>query len=222
MFSPRKMLQRLDGWWDGREGHNPPDPSTSPDAERIHADHAAAALSLRDVKAVHSLDYREAQSKTSTAQTHPDVLRFANAFRRELERHGVPMFPFEFHRSHARQSTLLSQKVTKAGPGHSPHNWGCAVDVVHLNRFWDLTRQEWALVGALGKEAARKAKVPIVWGGDWSFYDPAHWELKRWRAIRSAFEHFDGKGVLMDDACKWVNIEARAKLYDSKGKRKSA
>lgn len=67
-------------------------------------------------------------------------------------------------------------------PGRSPHQFGMAVDIAHLTRAWDLTAKEWAVIGLIGKEVARKRKIRIVWGGDFkSIYDPAHWELADWK-----------------------------------------
>ncbi|QCS37219.1 hypothetical protein [Tortoise microvirus 70] len=59
-----------------------------------------------------------------------------------------------------------------------------AVDIVHFGRYWDLSPKEWAVVGLIGKEVARRRNIKIVWGGDWRFWDPAHWELKDWKALR--------------------------------------
>lgn len=79
-----------------------------------------------------------------------------------------------------RQNRLYDEGVTKARAGNSPHNYGLAVDIVHGTKAWKIDDLEWTMLGQIGKEAARKANVKIEWGGDWSFYDPAHWQLKDW------------------------------------------
>lgn len=96
------------------------------------------------------------------------------------------MYPFYFVRTHDEQDRLYAKGVTKAKGGESPHNYGCAVDQVHYSRYWDLTKKEWAVIGLIGKEVARRRNIKIVWGGDWGFYDPAHWELRDWRHYRAA------------------------------------
>jgi len=109
---------------------------------------------------------------------------FYRRFIKEMEARGVAMFATEFNRSNERQRELKAKGVSKAGPGASPHNYGLAVDIVHLTRLWDLTEKEWDLIGTIGKEVARKMNLKVEWGGDWNFYDPAHWEIRDWREVR--------------------------------------
>lgn len=73
--------------------------------------------------------------------------------------------------------------LSKAKAGQSAHNHGFAVDIVHGTKAWELTRKQWDLVGHIGKEVAASMGIHVEWGGDWSFYDPAHWELANWRDI---------------------------------------
>ena len=119
--------------------------------------------------------------RASWEGSDPDLITFFKAFSKDLQARGMPFFAHCFVRSHALQDTLYANGVSKARAGQSPHNWGMAVDVVHYGRFWQLTRQEWAVVGLLGKEAARRRNIKVTWGGDWRFYDPAHWELSDWK-----------------------------------------
>ena len=55
------------------------------------------------------------------------------------------------------------------------------MDIVHASRAWNLTKKEWDVLGSIGKEIARKRNLKMEWGGDWKFYDPAHWQIKDWR-----------------------------------------
>lgn len=116
----------------------------------------------------------------------PDMRRFAVAFLRDLHKRGFPLFVVQCWRSGKEQDALFVKGVTKAKAGQSAHNYGMAVDVIHFMRGWDLTRKEWAVVGAIGKEVARKCNLKVTWGGDWKFWDPAHWELSDWKERKSA------------------------------------
>lgn len=120
--------------------------------------------------------------KVNAKLAHPQIIAFWERFDAELAKRKYPFIAFEMYRSNERQNRLLKQGVTKAKGGSSPHNYGMAVDVVHSKRFWDLTRTEWDIIGAIGKEVARKLGIKVEWGGDWDFYDPAHWQLAEWRA----------------------------------------
>lgn len=116
-----------------------------------------------------------------TTNLDPVLQDFINAFLKELDKRKMPFFVSEAYRPRERQNALFKQGVSKARWGQSAHNFGLGVDIVHFTRFWGLTPKEWAIIGLIGKEVARKRGVSVVWGGDWSFYDPAHWELSDWR-----------------------------------------
>lgn len=143
------------------------------------------AKKLIDWSVIQSVGYENAVVKTKTKGAHQDIVAFYNRFNRELRKRGYPFYAFEFVRSHERQRKLYEKGVTKARPGKSPHNHGMAVDIVHYGRYWDLTKKEWDFIGAIGKEVARKMNLRITWGGDWSFWDPAHWELTDWRLMKN-------------------------------------
>lgn len=114
-----------------------------------------------------------------------DLLRWVRAMARECEAMAIPLFVIEGYRDPARQAELKAKGNSKAGPGQSPHQYGFAVDLVHYGLFWNLTEKEWAVVGQLGKEVARKQNLDLTWGGDFeSLWDPAHWELTDWRTRR--------------------------------------
>lgn len=157
--------------------------------------HQTAARGLSDRAAVQTLQYRNAVVKCSADDTHPLIAEFYRHFQKALEQRAYPLFAVEMHRSNARQVSLRDKGTSKAGPGQSPHNWGCAVDIIHLTRGWNLSKAEWDIIGLIGKEVARKRKIPIVWGGDWKFWDPAHWELANWRDLRGVFDEVVQSGA---------------------------
>jgi hypothetical protein len=134
---------------------------------------------------------REAEKKYPLTNkfnlTHPEVTRFAVAFINECRSRGIPMIAFETYRTPERQRKLKNKGVTNAPAGWSPHQYGCAVDLLVIPQWWEATRDQWSVLGVIGKEIARKKKIEITWGGDFeSIYDPAHWEITNWRDYRKA------------------------------------
>lgn len=114
---------------------------------------------------------------------HPDVLDFWFVFQDAAAKHKIPLRVVWGYRSFEEQAEMVRRGVTRAKPGQSAHNYGMAVDVIHTRRAWeDMPRDGWSILGAIGHEAARIADVKMQWGGEWNFYDPAHWELRDWRA----------------------------------------
>lgn len=146
--------------------------------------HQAAAQGLVDRGAADSIALSARVLKTSTEGAHPLILDFTRAFLKDLKARGFPFFPHSFFRSGKVQNELYHQGVSKARAGQSAHNFGMAVDLVHYRRLWGLTEKEWSVIGLIGKEVARRRNIKVTWGGDWSFYDPAHWELRDWKKMR--------------------------------------
>ncbi|TNE66278.1 MAG: hypothetical protein EP336_10400 [Rhodobacteraceae bacterium] len=150
---------------------------------RLPKDYIAAAQSLSAplvMKETRTLE--KIRQGENFEGVHPQIVDFYRAFQKELKRRNIPFYAFEFKRSLQRQARLLKAGVTKARPGQSPHQYGLAVDLVSVTDHWGLTKKQWAVIGAIGKEVARKRGCDIEWGGDWSFYDPAHWQLANWRS----------------------------------------
>lgn len=147
---------------------------------RLPADHQAAAQRLVDRDVVNSSAYLRRASLTRWQGLHPDILDFQRAFIAAAQKRGLPILLVSALRTDAEQNALFEKGVTKARAGQSPHNHGMAVDIVHYNRLWNLTEREWAVLGLIGKEVARKRHIKVTWGGDWKFYDPAHWEIEGW------------------------------------------
>nr|QJB21492.1 MAG: hypothetical protein [Microvirus sp.] len=132
---------------------------------------------------------------------HPDMATFAQAFLRDCHRRCFPILCSELLRDGDRQDLLFKQGFSKARAGESAHNFGMAGDFFHWKRGWDLSPEEWLILGEIGMEVARKTKIPMNWGGDdvqrekiWppkngdprtydNFrWDPAHFEMANWRS----------------------------------------
>lgn len=157
---------------------------------RLPLDYQAAAAALVDWALLEKSAYgdKERWGRLMVSETEADLQRFYERFQAALKARGIAMVLFQANRSHLEQDALFSKGVSKARAGQSAHQYGCAVDVIHFKKAWGLSKREWAVIGAIGKEAARKANVKVVWGGDFkSIYDPAHWELADWRERRSAY-----------------------------------
>lgn len=169
----------------------------SPPTPRLPSTHQDAAQALVEPLAFGSRAYAR-QAVPDYSGADPVFQDFLSAFLKELAKRKMPLVCVEVLRGRERQNALQKAGVSKARFGQSAHNFGMGADVVHFTRFWNLTPKEWAVVGLIGKEVARKRQVSIVWGGDWSFYDPGHWELADWR-IRKGVSLADRVQRFRDD-----------------------
>lgn len=156
--------------------HQPPSDDT----------YAEGLKALRNVPFLQGTKWREQQDRANRKGANIDILDFERALVKRMAKLGVPMFCHCLRRTEAEQNALYVQGHSKAKGRQSPHYYACAVDIVHSVKAWNLTRKEWALIGHIGKEVAQSLGVKITWGGDWSFYDPAHWELTDWRTLPHA------------------------------------
>ncbi|MES0175721.1 M15 family metallopeptidase [Mesorhizobium sp. M0006] len=123
----------------------------------------------------------EQQWRADRKDAHADILLFEKVLVRRMKTLDVPMFAPEMWRTMDDQNSAYVRGVTKAKAGESAHNWGCAVDIVHGIKGWDLSIAQWKIIAHVGKELATQNGLRLVWGGDWQFWDPAHWELANWR-----------------------------------------
>lgn len=107
-----------------------------------------------------------------------------------LRRKHIPMWVHSAFRTPDEQAAAHASGNSQLGGLRAPHRQAKAVDIIHGKYAWDLTRQEWAHIGKIGKEVLarmnrnlpKKDQLELVWGGDWSNpWDPAHWEIKSWR-----------------------------------------
>lgn len=110
-----------------------------------------------------------------------DLQIFAARFIETMRRKGIPLYVHSAFRTKREQNLLKQAGRSRAAWPHAPHCQGAAVDIVHGRYHWEMTETEWALMGKVGKAVAKKLGIAVTWGGDWKFYDPAHWEITDWR-----------------------------------------
>lgn len=127
--------------------------------------------------------YLRQGTKADWQNTDPEIQVFAARYIEAARGAGIPLYAHNAFRTHDHQLDLVKRGVSRAKPPNAPHVQGKAVDIVHSIYHWqnDFTDDDWSLLGRIGKDVATRAGIDIVWGGDWKFYDPAHWELSDWR-----------------------------------------
>ena len=117
------------------------------------------------------------------------LMRWAALFQEYARKRQIPLYVHTAFRSEAEQAKVGAGGHSKVTFPNSAHNIGEAVDVVHSVFHWDLTRAEWSMLHTLGllaldrvnADLPKALKLRLVWGGDWKFYDPAHWEIQDYR-----------------------------------------
>lgn len=127
--------------------------------------------------------YGDQQGRADRRGADPRILEFERKMVRVTFKLGIPIFAHCVVRGQDEQNRLFVKGFSKARWPDSAHNRGAAVDLVHGTLAWDLTLKQWDILGHLGKEAAASLSLDVTWGGDWKFYDPAHWELKGWSSL---------------------------------------
>lgn len=151
---------------------------TFPEPER----YKDALDGIRDLGFLGSEKYQEQQYRADRCGVHPSLLAFETAFVKRLKALGVPVFCHGAKRSYAEQAALYAKGRSKI-PKYGAHTVGGAVDIIHSTKAWEIPKKAWDVFGHIGKEIAVQQSVDLVWGGDWNFYDPAHWELRNWRDL---------------------------------------
>lgn len=140
---------------------------------------------MQDKARVNSPLHKQQQMRAIIDGAHPAIIEFTVALVKRMGQMGVPMFASECIRDEARQKELFLDGFSQAGPGKSAHQTGQAVDIVHSVHGWNLTRDQWKLIGEVGMDVAKRLALPIsskAWGGNWRFYDPAHWQIDNWQS----------------------------------------
>jgi len=125
--------------------------------------------------------WHDQQHRADREGAHLEIVEFEKAFIRRFKKLGVPMYAHCVMRDANTQQFLYDTGKSKATPGKSPHNHGFAVDLVHGHRHWDMPKVCWDLIGEIGYEVAARLGIEIEWGGEWNFYDPAHWQIAMWK-----------------------------------------
>lgn len=106
---------------------------------------------------------------------------FTHAYFKAARKKGFPLYVHTCWRSPELQAKLQLEGHSTLRSG--AHQRSCAVDVLHPEWHWELPRDAWLYLGALGREVARMQGIKVRWGGDFkSLWDPAHWELEDWRS----------------------------------------
>lgn len=173
------MRGKIRGTTDAGAAEPPP---TTPD--NLHG----ALRGMQDARFLKSQKHQEQHWRAVREGAHPDILEFEKRMRRRLAKLGVPVFAHCVVRSIEQQAIEFAQGDSKVKFG--PHNVGCAIDLIHATRGWKLTRPQWQLIGHVGQEIVTQAGLDIVslaWGGDWKFYDPAHWEITDWQSVQASY-----------------------------------
>jgi len=146
-------------------------------------DYSTAMRSMIDRAYIDSRKYGDQQRRADRIGAHPDILEFEKRLVTRFRKQLIPLFALCVNRGEHDQNQAYVQGHSKAKWGESAHNYGMAVDVIHCVKAYNLERKAWDLIGHYGKEISVQAGIPIVWGGDWKFYDPAHWELANWKQL---------------------------------------
>lgn len=150
--------------------------------------------------------YLRDQGRANWAGVPISMRVFAARVVETCRKFGVPMYVHTAFRTREEQQRMVATGRSNTHWPRAAHCQGKAVDIVHSRFAWDMTRDEWQWLGKVGKDVAASMRLPITWGGDWSFYDPAHWELTGWEDDISLREPLDP-----------VQLTARKILRDNKG-----
>lgn len=144
---------------------------------------------LKHPSFIRSQNHLNQLDRADWQQTDPRLRLFAGAFQLRLIKLDVPFFVHSAFRTREEQNALVAKGASKTPWPRASHCQGKAFDLVHSRYAWDLSRAEWDTIGVMGKQLAKRLsdalpardKFTVTWGGDWSFYDPAHWELSDWK-----------------------------------------
>lgn len=138
-----------------------------------------------------STSYMRQRVRADWAHCDPRLMWWAAHFCNEAAKLGVPLYVHCALRDKAEQDRVFQAGHSKARYPTSAHNIGEAVDIVHGTYHWDMTRQEWDYLHALGRRSLERVnaqlpagrKLDLRWGGNFrSLYDPAHWEVSGYMA----------------------------------------
>ena len=141
---------------------------------------------LADKPWLQSQRHKDQHRRADELGAHPDLLDFKKRLiARMAKQHNVPLWAHCVWRDEDEQNRLYEDGFSRAKWGQSAHNYGLAVDLVHGRKAWNLSEKAWAIIGHVGKEIAGQSGIAVTWGGDWKFYDPAHWELKEWKLAKA-------------------------------------
>lgn len=180
-----------------------------------HKKHTDAAIDLIDEYAHKNINVVIDQSENEYMWVHPQIVEFWKAMHKECSARRIPIKAFEFLRTRERQDELHAQGRSNARAGQSPHQYGLAVDIISATKGWDLSKKQWDVIGSIGKEIARKRNIKLEWGGDWEFWDPAHWQIADWKKYRTAYNHCVQNGIKIPEETK-LRFAFLQNVYDAR------
>lgn len=156
------------------------------DAQQAHKLFAQSVVSPEFFR---SDTYLRQQNRANWVGVNPLLREWSNLFLEMAKSRNLPLYVHSAMRTMSQQA-LLVQKGVSLTP-NSKHLKGEAVDIVHSLYHWKVNPDEWQAYSVLGFLALDRLnnrlkavdKIGLQWGGHWTrFYDPAHWELKPYKA----------------------------------------
>lgn len=173
---------------DGYQGMTDPDPrffGAPPDVKDVWQ----APERLQAHNFLRSTGHDQQHLRADWAYVDLRLAYWAAHFIFQAKRRGIPLYVHSALRDKATQDAHYANGTSKLRYPRSAHNIGEAVDIVHGLFHWEMTRQEWSLLGVLGRLSLERVnamlpkarRLSLTWGGDWKFYDPAHWEISDYR-----------------------------------------
>lgn len=166
-----------------------PDPPAPPFISDTGYSQAMAAMV--DTEYIKTTAYSDQQYRADAYKAHPVIIEFTRMLIRRMRDRGVPLYAHCIWRDAQEQGRVFRAGHSKVEWPNSAHNRGCAVDIIHARKAWNLTPNQWSIIGHVGHEIAAQNSFKLVWGGDDKAlgaaydnfrWDPAHWELANWRA----------------------------------------
>ena len=104
-----------------------------------------------------------------------------------MEDSGRPCFIWCHHRPAEQQQREFDDGDSKARPWSSPHQYLCAVDLLHPVLYWNASPDYWRSLNAAVKVVEEKFNVPLTHGFEWG-WDSAHVELDDWEALAACIK----------------------------------
>lgn len=117
--------------------------------------------------------------KKYTNILHPDVDQDFEHLISEIQKKGYKVVITSSYRDFKHQVRLKKQNKSNATPGHSPHNYGLAIDIniISPTGKWfkkATSKQQWMKTGI--PQLAKS--LGFRWGGDFkSYHDPVHFDV---------------------------------------------
>lgn len=169
----------------------PPDDGFPGDRpEEVSPNFRAALAGIVDREFLQSRRYQEQGWRADRTGCHPDLIEFEKVFVKRMAKLGVPMFAHEFYRSPEKQNDAYARGASRARAGQSAHQFGCAVDIIHSRKLWDMEPKAWMLIDHVGKEIISQKGLRVenlFKNGEWAFYDPAHWQVIGWKELKGGY-----------------------------------